>query len=54
VLSGEATLELDDGAKVVLRTGDTVQNRAHRWSNTGLVPAVVAVVLLGAHHKHVS
>ena len=56
VLSGEATLELDDGAKVVLRTGDTyVQNGTrHRWSNTGAVPAVLAVVLLGAHHKHVS
>jgi mannose-6-phosphate isomerase-like protein (cupin superfamily) len=56
VLSGEVTLELDDGAKVVLRTGDTyVQNGTrHRWSNSGKVPAVLAVVLLGAHHKHVS
>jgi mannose-6-phosphate isomerase-like protein (cupin superfamily) len=56
VLSGEATLELDDGAKVVLHPGDTyVQNGTrHRWSNTGGVPAVLAVVLIGAHHKHVS
>jgi mannose-6-phosphate isomerase-like protein (cupin superfamily) len=56
VLSGEATLELDDDAKVVLRTGDTyVQNGTrHRWSNSGAVPAVLAIVLLGAHHKHVT
>src|SRR4051794_1223004 len=56
VLSGEVTLELDDGAKVVLRTGDTyVQNGTrHRWSNPGSVPAVIVVILLGAHHKHVS
>lgn len=55
VLSGEATLELDDGAKVVLRTGDSyVQNGTrHRWSNKGVVPAVVAVALIGAHHDKV-
>ena len=54
VLSGEATLELDDGAKVVLRAGDSyVQNGTrHRWSNKGSVPAVVAVTLIGAHHDH--
>jgi mannose-6-phosphate isomerase-like protein (cupin superfamily) len=53
VLSGEATLELDDGATVTLRPGDTyVQNGTrHRWSNSGKVPAVVAVVLIGAHHQ---
>jgi mannose-6-phosphate isomerase-like protein (cupin superfamily) len=52
VLSGEATLELDDGATVTLRPGDTyVQNGTrHRWSNSGDVPAIVAVVLIGAHH----
>ncbi len=56
VLSGDVTLELDDGAKVVLHAGDTyVQNGTrHRWSNTGSVPAVIAVVLLGAHHDNVS
>ncbi len=55
VLAGEATLELDDGAKVVLRVGDTyVQNGTrHRWSNAGAVPAVLAVTLVGAHHGNV-
>jgi mannose-6-phosphate isomerase-like protein (cupin superfamily) len=53
VLSGEATLELDDGATVTLRPGDTyVQNGTrHRWSNSGSVRAVVAVVLIGAEHQ---
>lgn len=52
VVSGQATLELDDGAKLVLRPGDTyVQNGTrHRWSNTGDVPAVLAVALIGANH----
>jgi mannose-6-phosphate isomerase-like protein (cupin superfamily) len=56
VLSGQATLELDDGAKVVLDVGDTyVQNGTrHRWSNTGDVPAVLAVCLIGAHHRNVT
>jgi mannose-6-phosphate isomerase-like protein (cupin superfamily) len=55
VLSGEAILELDDGAKVTLRPGDTyVQNGTrHRWSNTGTVPAVIAVVLVGANRRNV-
>jgi mannose-6-phosphate isomerase-like protein (cupin superfamily) len=55
VLSGTATLELDDGAKVELRTRDTyVQNGTrHRWSNTGTIPAVLAVALVGAHHRNV-
>lgn len=55
VVSGEAVLELDDGAKVTLRPGDAyVQNGTrHRWSNTGDVPAVIAVTLLGAHHDRV-
>src|SRR4051794_5340014 len=40
VVSGQATLELDDGAQLVLNPGDTyVQNGTrHRWSNTGDVP----------------
>ena len=35
VLSGQATLELDDGARVTLNAGDTyIQNGTrHRWSN---------------------
>ena len=55
VLSGQATLELDNGAKVVLNTGDTyIQNGTrHRWSNVGDVPAVLAVALIGAHHTRV-
>jgi quercetin dioxygenase-like cupin family protein len=37
VLSGEVTLELDDGVKKVLRSGDTmVQNGTrHRWGEPG-------------------
>jgi quercetin dioxygenase-like cupin family protein len=40
VLSGEVWLELDDGVKVHLRTGDTVvQNGTrHRWYNNGSEP----------------
>jgi mannose-6-phosphate isomerase-like protein (cupin superfamily) len=55
VLSGEAILELDDGAKLTLRPGDTyVQNGTrHRWSNAGTVPAVVAITLVGANHTKV-
>jgi mannose-6-phosphate isomerase-like protein (cupin superfamily) len=55
VLSGEATLELDDGVTVVLGPGDTyVQNGTrHRWSNSGSVPAVLAVTLVGAEHRNV-
>ena len=50
VLSGEVTLELDDGAEKVLRPGDTVvQNGTrHRWVNTGTEPAVVAMFITGA------
>ena len=55
VLSGQAILELDDGAKVTLGPGDSyIQNGTrHRWSNTGDVPAVIAVTLIGAHHTEV-
>jgi mannose-6-phosphate isomerase-like protein (cupin superfamily) len=55
VLSGEVTLELDDGATVVLHPGDTVvQNGTrHRWSNPGDVPATLAVFICGAHHDRV-
>lgn len=50
VLSGEIVLELDDGAEVTLRTGDTVvQNGTrHAWHNRGEVPAVLAVGIIGA------
>jgi quercetin dioxygenase-like cupin family protein len=55
VLSGHATLELDDGAKVTLNPGDTyIQNGTrHRWSNSGTEPAVLAVALVGANHHKV-
>jgi len=50
VLSGEIVLELDDGAEVTLKTGDTVvQNGTrHAWHNRGDVPAVIAVGIIGA------
>jgi mannose-6-phosphate isomerase-like protein (cupin superfamily) len=52
VLSGEVVLELDDGAEVTLRPGDTVvQNGTrHRWRNDGALPATLAVFICGAHH----
>jgi mannose-6-phosphate isomerase-like protein (cupin superfamily) len=55
VISGQATLELDDGAKVVLNPGDTyIQNGTrHRWSNPGDIPAVLAVAVVGTHHHKV-
>ena len=55
VLSGQVVLELDEGASVTLRAGDTVvQNGTrHRWRNAGDIPAVVAVFICGAHHARV-
>jgi mannose-6-phosphate isomerase-like protein (cupin superfamily) len=52
VLSGEVVLELDEGASVTLRAGDTVvQNGTrHRWRNDGDAAAVIAVFICGAHH----
>ena len=56
VVSGEVILELDDKKRVTLGAGDSyVQNGTrHRWINKGNVPAVIAVVLIGAHHEVVS
>lgn len=50
VVSGEVSLELDDGQEVQLRPGDTVvQNGTrHRWRNRGDEPCVLVVVLVGA------
>ncbi len=55
VLSGTPALELDDGVRVDLAPGDTVvQNGTrHRWSNPGDESAVLAVVLIGAHHDKI-
>jgi mannose-6-phosphate isomerase-like protein (cupin superfamily) len=52
IVSGTVTLELDDGAAVTLKPGDTVvQNGTrHRWRNHGAVPATVVVFICGAHH----
>jgi mannose-6-phosphate isomerase-like protein (cupin superfamily) len=51
ILSGEVVLELDNSVEKVLTPGDTVvQNGTrHRWANRGTEPAVVAVILIGAH-----
>lgn len=53
VLSGEIVLELDDGAEVTLKAGDTVvQNGTrHAWHNRGDVAAVIAVGLIGAERS---
>jgi mannose-6-phosphate isomerase-like protein (cupin superfamily) len=50
VVSGEIWLELDDGALVHLKQGDTVvqQGARHGWRNRGDKPATVAFVLMGA------
>jgi quercetin dioxygenase-like cupin family protein len=50
VLSGEITLELDDGEVRTLRPFDTVvQNGTrHRWRNLTSEPGVMAVFMLGA------
>ena len=55
VLSGQVTLELDDGETRTMKAGDTVvQNGTrHRWSNRGTEPAVIAVFIIGAHHDRV-
>jgi len=49
VLSGQAQLELDDGALVDVRAGDcVVQNGTrHRWHNLTEQPCVMAVALMG-------
>ena len=55
VLSGEVFLELDNGAEVHLRPGDTVvQNGTrHAWHNRGTVPCTMVLFCAGAHHRNV-
>ena len=55
VLEGTVVLELDDGAEVTLKPGDTVvQNGTrHRWKNPGDTPARMAIFLCGANHAEV-
>ncbi|GAA4308563.1 cupin domain-containing protein [Actinomadura luteofluorescens] len=50
VVSGEATLELDDGERTVLRAGDVlVQNGTrHAWYNRGTEPCTIVGVAIGA------
>jgi mannose-6-phosphate isomerase-like protein (cupin superfamily) len=50
VLSGEISLELDDGATVDLKPGDcVVQNGTrHAWRNRSMQPCVMAFILIGA------
>lgn len=51
VISGEITLELDDGASVDLKAGDcVVQNGTrHAWRNrSATTPCVMAFIMLGA------
>jgi mannose-6-phosphate isomerase-like protein (cupin superfamily) len=53
VLSGEVTLELDDGAETVLHAGDVnIQSGTrHRWHNRTEQPATMACVLVGTARK---
>lgn len=50
VMSGVVTLELDDGARVELSTGDcVVQNGTrHAWRNAGPEPCALAITMVGA------
>ncbi len=50
VVSGEAWLELDDGAEVHLRAGDcvVVNGNRHAWRNRSAATAVIAVAIVGA------
>ena len=50
VLSGEADLELDDGAKIRVTRGDCVVQRGtrHAWRNRGAEPFMAAAVMIGA------
>jgi quercetin dioxygenase-like cupin family protein len=55
VLEGEVVLELDGGAEVTLRPGDSVvQNGTrHAWHNRGDTTARLVVVIVGANHSTV-
>jgi mannose-6-phosphate isomerase-like protein (cupin superfamily) len=51
IIEGEVWLDLDDGATVRLRAGDTVvQNGTrHRWRNEGAEPCRIVVFMVGTH-----
>jgi mannose-6-phosphate isomerase-like protein (cupin superfamily) len=52
ILSGDATVDLDDGKTISLSAGDSlVQNGIrHNWHNPGLEPLVLLVTMIGAQH----
>jgi mannose-6-phosphate isomerase-like protein (cupin superfamily) len=52
VLSGEVTLELDDGATKTMKPGDAIiqSGTKHRWHNRGNVPATFAAIIIGVGH----
>lgn len=53
IVSGEAYLELDDGAEVLLKAGDCViQNGTrHAWHNRSTEKCVISVAIVGANRK---
>ncbi|MBT2304897.1 cupin domain-containing protein [Variovorax paradoxus] len=53
VLEGEITLELDDGAQVLLRRHDVAvqHGNRHAWRNPGDRPATMLFVLIGTQRK---
>jgi quercetin dioxygenase-like cupin family protein len=53
VVSGELWIELDDGAEVLLRTGDTLvqHGTVHAWHNRGDAPCTMAIAAVGAERR---
>jgi mannose-6-phosphate isomerase-like protein (cupin superfamily) len=53
IISGEVWLDLDEGATVHLRAGDTVvQNGTrHRWRNESAEPCRIVVFMVGTHRE---
>ena len=53
ILGGEAELELDDGRKERVRTGDCVVQRGtrHAWRVTSEEPLILAATLVGARRS---
>jgi quercetin dioxygenase-like cupin family protein len=53
VVSGEVVLELDDGAEVELKAGDTLvqSGTRHAWRNRSNEPCRIIAVLIGAHRS---
>ena len=53
VVSGEVSLELDDGKEVQLKPGDcVVQNGTrHAWRNRGSEPCIMAFIMIGANRN---